>query len=660
MSPRTSRRPGRDTRESASSDQAWDAAPHEYGRLHRCTQALSALRLVARAAFGTLLLYAVPALATGLVPVVVAWSVKLIVDRLAAGATTQELLFPAVVLVATGMVTGALPHLAHYLRTEMDRRVGLFAQNELFEAVGRFAGLERFENPEFLDRLRLAQQTVVASPAATQAVDGVLGAMRSVFTVVGFLGSLLVISPPTLPLVLAASVPSLVAEFMLSRRRAATAWEIGPDERRQFFYMGLLANVEAAKEIRLFGTSAFLRSRMISSRRGADAARRIVDRQEARLRTGLGLLAAVVAGVGLLWTVRAAGTGGLTPGDVAIFLAAVAGVQAALTTFAGDLAGAHHALLLFGHYQAVVDAGPELPLAAEPRALPPLHDCVELRDVWFRYSPRHPWALRGVSLRLPAGAAVALVGLNGSGKSTLVKLLCRFYDPTRGSILWNGVDLRDADIAELRSRISAVFQDFMEYDLTAAESIAQGDLEALDEPQRVRNAAKSAGVDDVLNALPQGYETLLSRMFFAEEDKTDSATGVILSGGQSQRLALARAFVRDKRDLMILDEPSAGLDAAAEHEIQSSLRAHRQGRTSLLISHRLGTLRDADVIVVLDGGQVVEQGTHDELVARQGQYARLYALQASAYRPPEDPPGPPCPPGPPAPSLAPVRTGEST
>jgi ATP-binding cassette subfamily B protein len=438
-------------------------------------------------------------------------------------------------------------------------------------------------------------------------------------------------------LVLLASVPTLVSELVLARRRAGTAWDIGPDERRQFFYMGLLANVEAAKEIRLFGTGGFLRGRMISSRRGADAARRAVDRQEARLRTGLGLLAAVVAGAGLLWTVRAAGGGGLTPGDVAIFLAAVAGVQAALTTFAGDLAGAHHALLLFGHYQAVVRAAPELPMAAEPRALPPLRDCIELRDVWFRYSPRHPWALRGVTLRLPAGAAIALVGRNGSGKSTLVKLLCRFYDPTRGSILWDGVDLRDTDIGELRRRISAVFQDYMEYDLTAAESIAQGDLDALDAPERIREAAKSAGVHDVLSALPQGYDTLLSRMFFAEEDKEDPATGVILSGGQSQRLALARAFVRDRRDLMILDEPSAGLDAAAEHEIHSSLRAHRQGRTSLLISHRLGALRDAEVIVVLNRGEVVEQGTHGELIARQGQYAGLYALQASAYLATTDP-----------------------
>ncbi|MER7108741.1 ABC transporter ATP-binding protein [Streptomyces sp. NPDC000229] len=610
-----------------------DAATEHRRRRRSPSRALSAGRLVARAAPGRLVLYAVPGLAAGLFPVVTAWSTKLVIDALAAGGTAGDVLRPALVLVATLVATGVTQHLIHYLRTELDRRVGLFAQDELFRAVDRFAGLAPFENPEFLDRLRLAQQTVIASPVANQAVDGVLGVIRAAFTVTGFLGSLLVISPPTMGLVVLAALPAIVAELILSRRRAATLWDIGPAERRQFFYMGLLANVEAAKEIRLFGTGAFLRGRMLDNRRTADTARREVDRGEVRLRAGLGLLTAAVSGAGLLWTVGAARAGGLTPGDVTVFLASVAGVQAAVTTLAGDLASTHHALLLFGHYQAVVSGGPELPMAQEPRPLPELRHGIEVRDVWFRYSPRHPWVLRGVDLWIPRGGTLALVGLNGSGKSTLVKLLCRFYDPTRGAILWDGVDIRDVDVAALRNRLSAVFQDYMEYDMTAAESIAQGDLGALDDPDRIRRAARHAGVHDVLEALPHGYDTLLSRMFFTEADKKDPETGVMLSGGQSQRLALARALVRDKRDLMILDEPSAGLDAAAEHEIHASLRAHREGCTSLLISHRLGAVRDADVIVVLARGRVVEQGNHEQLVAAGGEYARLYALQASGYRP---------------------------
>ncbi|MEV5599267.1 ABC transporter ATP-binding protein [Streptomyces sp. NPDC052496] len=609
-----------------------DRAEHDRLRL-RPARVLGAGRLVVRAAPGILTLYAVPVLAAGFFPVVTAWSVKLIVDSLARRATTGELLLPVLVLVATLVATGTTPCLTRYLRTELDRRVGVHAQGELFKAVGRFAGLGRFENPAFLDRLRLAQQTVVASPVANQAVDGVLGIVRASVTVAGFTGSLLAISPPTVGLLALAALPVLLAELLLSRQRADTDWKVGPAERRQFFYMGLLANVEAAKEIRLFGTGDFLRRRMLADRRTADSARKAVDRREVRLRAGLGLLAAVASGAGLLWMVGTAGGGGLTPGDVTVFLASVAGVQAALTTLAGDIAGAHHALLLFGHYEAVLAAGPELPMAVRPRPLPALRRGIELRDVWFRYTPRHPWVLRGVDLWIPAGSTLALVGLNGSGKSTFVKLLCRFYDPTRGAVLWDGVDIRDVDVAVLRDRISAVFQDYMEYDMTAGESIAQGDLTALGAPRRLREAAERAGAHDLVERLPHGYDTLLSRMFFTEADKTDPVTGVMLSGGQSQRLALARAFVRDKRDLMILDEPSAGLDAAAEHEIHTSLRTHRAGCTSLLVSHRLGAVRDADVIVVLSEGRAVERGSHTELVASGGEYARLYALQASGYRP---------------------------
>jgi ATP-binding cassette subfamily B protein len=257
---------------------------------------------------------------------------------------------------------------------------------------------------------------------------------------------------------------------------------------------------------------------------------------------------------------------------------------------------------------------------------------IELRDVWFRYDDEHPWVLRGVSLFIPQGIAVALVGLNGAGKSTLVKLLCRFYDPTRGAILWDGEDLRTVDLAELRGRIGAVFQDYMTYDLSATENVAVGDLSALDDQSRVHAAARRAGIHEVLEKLPQGYETPLTRSFFGGSDEKEDQAGVRLSGGQWQRVALARAFLRDRRDLMILDEPSAGLDAEAEHEVHSRLRAHRAGQTSLLISHRLGTIRDAEQIVVLADGVIVEQGIHADLVSAGGAYARLFALQAAGYR----------------------------
>jgi ATP-binding cassette subfamily B protein len=372
---------------------------------------------------------------------------------------------------------------------------------------------------------------------------------------------------------------------------------------------------------------------MLSERRAANAERRRMDRRELGTQGGLSLLSAAVAGAGLVWAIVAAHAGRITIGDVSMFVAAVAGVQGALTQITGSVARAHQDLLMFGHYLAVVRAGPDLPAHPHPRPLRPLQSGIELDNVWFRYSDDHPWALSGVSMFIPHGWAVALVGRNGAGKTTLVKLLCRFYDPTHGAIRWDGVDLRDIAPAELRRRIGAVFQDFMHYDMTAAENIALGDIQFLDDQARIATAADLAGIHDKITELPNGYHTLLTRMFFSESDKDDPETGVVLSEGQWQRLALARAFLRGQRDLLILDEPSSGLDAAAEHEIHTRLRTHRYGRTSLLISHRLGAVRDADLIVTLDNGRIAEYGTHDQLLATDGVYANLFHLQAQGYQP---------------------------
>jgi ATP-binding cassette subfamily B protein len=280
----------------------------------------------------------------------------------------------------------------------------------------------------------------------------------------------------------------------------------------------------------------------------------------------------------------------------------------------------------------VVDAGADLPVRPDPLPTTPLRQGITFDDVWFRYDDEQPWVLRGVDLFLPAGGATAVVGLNGAGKTTLVKLLCRLYDPTQGRILWDGVDLRDLDPNDLRQRVRAVFQDAVRYDLTARENIALGDLDALDDPTRVVAAARAAGVHDLLNGLPNGYDTPLTRIFFSEADRTDPSTGVVLSGGQWQRLAIARGLVAERADLLVLDEPSSALDAEAEHDVHTRLRAHRAGRTSLLVSHRLGVLREADQIVVLAGGRITEQGGHDELIRADGEYARLFALQASGYQ----------------------------
>ena len=470
------------------------------------------------------------------------------------------------------------------------------------------------------------------------ATTGLFGLMRSVIMLVSLLVTLYVLSPVMAGVVVVGAVPALLARISLSKRRVGMIAGMSTATRRQVFYSSLITDVRAAKEVRLLALDGFLRARMLDELTDIQSAERRVDRRELGVQAGLALLSALVAGLGLVWAVWSAARGELSLGDVSAFVAAVAGTQAALASLVDSIASAHQALLHFGYYAAVLDLPDDLPTPAPPVALPALRRGIELEDVWFRYDDGQPWVLRGVTLTIPHGGTVALVGLNGAGKSTLIKLLCRFYDPTRGSIRWDGVDLRDVAPADLRARMGVLFQDFMNYDLTAAENIGLGDLTHLGDAARIRTAAESADIHGAITAMPRGYDTLLSRQFLMLPDSAGEASGVVLSGGQWQRLALARTFMRSARDLMILDEPSAGLDAEAEYEIHQRLRRHRTGQTSLLVSHRLSAVRDAGLIVVLAGGRVVEQGSHDELVDADTEYARLFALQASGYA---DEPTPP-------------------
>jgi ATP-binding cassette subfamily B protein len=585
--------------------------------------AAARLALVARplAAVGFL----VAAVLGGAAPVAIAWLTRTVIDRIAGGDPTG-LLFPAVLLVVFGILLACLPHLERYLRAEVNRAVDVLARDRLFGALDRLRGLATLEDPAFHDRLQLAADSGRISPPTVLA--GVIEMVRGGLTVAGFAVSLLLISPLVTVVVLTGGIPVALAEFGLARKRARMLWEIEPWQRREIFYGNLLSGTRAAHEIRLFGLGSFFRARMVSELGAINAAARSVDRRELRVQGALGLLAAVIAGGGLVWVVQAAAAGAVSIGDVAVFVAAVAGVQGALASGVDQAAQIHQAVLLFDHYQAVVAVPPDLPTPPHPKAVPALRKGIELRDVWFRYSDEHPWVLRGVDLTIPAGRSVALVGHNGAGKSTLVKLLCRLYDPDRGAILWDGVDLRDMDPRDLRDRIGAVFQDYVNYDLSAAENIALGDLTALGDETRLREAAGHAGVHETLTALPRGYDTMLSRTF---TDSADPGTGVALSGGQWQRVALARAFLRVRRDLLILDEPSSGLDAEAEHDVHNRLHEHRTERTSVLISHRLGTIRDADTIAVLDEGRITELGDHADLLAVGGVYARLYRLQSKGY-----------------------------
>jgi ATP-binding cassette subfamily B protein len=570
------------------------------------------------------------AAAGGVIPPAAAWLQRDILDSLTTRHLTGgSLVIWAACLAGAGVIAATLPYASSYVSGQLGRVLGLHTQDQLCQAVNSFPGLRRFETPAFMDQLQIARANSQAGPLAM--IENGVAAAQSALAAGGLAGALWVISPLLTVIVLASAAPAIVSEIALSRRRADLQWQLTPAQRRQIFYGSLQTDLYAAKELRIFGTGGFLRGRMLTELRAINAGQRRLDRQTAATQGALTLLGALVTAGGLVWTIRKASAGQLSVGDVSLFVLAAVGVQSALSSMITSMAGGYQALLLFGAYLDVLAAGPDLELAADPQPVPPLRRGIEIRDVWFRYSPEHPWVLHGVSMSIPQGSSVALIGLNGAGKSTLVKLLCRLYDPDRGSITWDGVDLRDLAPEELRGRMGAVFQDYMAYDLTATDNIGLGDLARHGDAGAVRRAAELAGIHPALAGLPRGYDTLLSRTFFDSSDKDNPETGVALSGGQWQRLALARGLMRADRDLLILDEPSSGLDAEAEADVHRQLRLIRQGHTSLLISHRLGSVRDADIICVLAAGRICERGSHAALMAAGGEYQRLFTLQASGY-----------------------------
>lgn len=601
--------------------------------LRRLHGLAAALRLHTKAAPWALPARTAVVVGQGAAPICAAWLTKLLFDRLTGGASarTHHLLPLVLALAALGAATASAQHLARLLDREIERKVGLFTQAELFGAVVRDPGLARVEDPAHQDRLQIAQQYSRTGPA--QLTGALLGILQGTVTAAGFLVSLLDFSAAAAGLVLLSALPVLVAQLRLSRVRGDTVLHNSPRRRRQLFYSMLLTDQQAAKEIRLFGLGGFFKDRLLHEFRAEQAADRAVDRMTARTDTLLSLMTAVVSGAVLALGVSAAAHGRESIGELSVLIAALAAVQGSLAGIVSQLAVADQSLNLFEHFLAVVEGGPE-ESATSAVGVPALHGAIRFEDVWFRYREDSPWVLSGIDLTLDRGRAVALVGMNGAGKSTVVKLLCRLYEPTKGRITWDGRDIREFDPAELRRRIGTVFQDHVCYELSARDNIALGDLSARQDDVRLRTAAARAGVDDVVQRLPQRYDTMLSRMFRPDSGGVSGSVsgGTVLSGGQWQRLALARALLREQADLLILDEPSSGLDARAEHQVHRMLATSCAGQTRLMVSHRLNTVREADVILVLGSGRVEQSGTHTELMAAGGAYAELFRLQAEGYR----------------------------
>jgi ATP-binding cassette, subfamily B, bacterial len=584
-----------------------------------------------RAAPGALGLFAMLSLVGGMLPLAVAYSVKLLLDTLTDESDVGG--GPVVIVVVIGLLGIASqvnPALSQHTERRVSRATSLVAADELFAASSQTTGVTRLEDPAYLDRLLLAN--VASSTTPVGVVNGLLSLGALALQVAGFVAAVSTFSLPVAFTVVAAALPQLVVDQVVARRRMRVSLGTSALTRLEMAQTSMLMSGATAREVRGFGLSAIFRRRFRSARELSDARAVLVDRQALRMRIGVSLISGVAATLALIVAARA-WEQGASVGDISITLAAVGAVQGSLGQTSLQLAILRQQVEMFGYYRSIVQSPDDLPVLGDGEPADRLTRDLVLSDVSFRYTPEGSWVLRNVDLRIKPGMTVALVGANGAGKSTIANLLCRFYDPTAGTVLWDGDDLRTLDPVSFRARMSFVFQDFMVYEMSLGENVMLGDQSA--DESRVRRAAELAGLKSIAASLPDGYRTLLSRVMPSLDDDELSSPGVVLSAGQGQRVAVARALVRaigPECDLMILDEPNSALDAEADHALRLILQSAELAHVGkLLISHRLSYVSGADHIIVLDEGRVAEEGTHDDLMRLGGAYARLFALQADGY-----------------------------
>ncbi len=480
--------------------------------------------------------------------------------------------------------------------------------------------LEDFEDPELQDKLDRARRQTMGR---MNLMSMLFGQAQDAITVIGFAAGLLIYAPWLIALLAVALIPAFVGEAHFNTLGYSLNFQWTP-ERRQLEYMRQTgASVETAKEVKIFNLHRFLISRYRTLAEKFFLANRALARRRAlwgALLAALGTMGYYAAYGYIAWrTVR----GDFTIGDLTFlagsFLRLRQLLEGLLIGFSQVAGQALYLDDLFSFFEIEPEiVSPEHPVAVPKR----ISQGFVFENVGFQYPDAERWAVRHLDFELRAGEVLALVGENGAGKTTLVKLLARLYDPDEGRILLDGRDLRDYDLDELRANIGVIFQDFVRYHLTAGENIGVGRIEAMDDETRIRDAARRSMADEVIAALPHGYNQLIGRRF---------KNGVDLSGGQWQKIAIARAYMRDAQ-VMILDEPTAALDARSEFEVFQRFKELSDNRTAVLISHRFSSVRMADRILVLNEGRLEASGTHEQLLAQGGRYAELFELQASGYR----------------------------
>jgi ATP-binding cassette, subfamily B, bacterial len=501
----------------------------------------------------------------------------------------------------------------------LQQRVSQDIQVRVMDHASRLE-LAFFEDATSYDLIRQAQLEASARPVTM--IEGLCGLAQGMITFAGAVALLVALNPLVAVAALVAPVPAFLVDARFGKMGFAVSMWSSPIRRRMQYFSTLVTTDTYAKEVKLFGLGPYFSARF---RVLAEVFYRRYRRQVTRRNlasTFLGTLTNLVTALTYLYVALLAVTGRLSLGDLVLYTVAATTLQAAAQTMFGEITGMYENNLYLNTLYRMLATEPAITRPRHPVSLPdPLRGHIVVDNVTFRYPGADRPALRDVSFEIPPGRTVAIVGRNGAGKSTLVKLVCRLYDPTAGRILLDGVDLRDLDPDELHARISATFQDYVTYQATAAENIGLGDCRRIEDRAGIEAAAVEGGAHDLISRMPNGYDTPLGKWFEG---------GVNLSGGEWQKIALSRAFVRDSR-ILVFDEPTSALDPTSEHELFSRLRNLAEGRSTIYVSHRFSTVRQADRILLLSNGRATEQGTHRELLHLDGEYARLFRTQASAY-----------------------------